>query len=148
MTNRRDAYDLFISYTHDDAEWVMRELYEPLCRCRFPNGRKPRIFIDHSPDGIEIGANFMEAISNAVVEAPHFIAVYSAIYFLSEQCRRELDQANRLDPDQENHRIFPILIDPRVQGRIPQRYRSILKSAPSSFRTGSIVSAPRLTSRA
>jgi hypothetical protein len=118
-------YDVFISYAREDIDWVRPQLYEPLCRTRLPDGRRPRIFFDLSAEGIAVGQNFMDAILQAIKESPRVVPVYSVNYFRKEMCLYELGKAHDYDLLGTKRKLNPILLDPQYAGRVPDRVSHI-----------------------
>ncbi len=118
-------YDVFISYAREDAEWVMRNLYEPLIGCRAATGERARVYIDVGPEGLEPGVNWRDALASAIERTRVFLPVYSCTYFEKMNCRWELNHASNLDPTGERGRMSPLLIDPRAEQFVPSAIRQI-----------------------
>src|SRR4051794_16937248 len=98
MASPDPPYDIFLSYSHDESEWVKSSLYDRLLQYQLKEtGRRPRIFLDNSPDGIRVGQNWMGTIGSAIERSPRFVAVYSPGYFNSPVCMFELDLAKHTD---------------------------------------------------
>ncbi len=84
-------YDVFISYSRSQSEWVDKNVYEPLAACRKPNGDRLNIFFDKKSIGI--GEAFTAKYMWAIVDTKNFIAILSEDYYGKNHCRNELDCA-------------------------------------------------------
>ena len=84
-------YDVFISYSRSQSDWVDKNVYEPLAAFRKPNGDKLNIFFDKKSIGI--GEAFTAKYMWAIVDTKNFIAVLSEDYYSKNHCRNELDCA-------------------------------------------------------
>lgn len=84
-------YDVFISYSHSQSEWVRKHVYEPLADFRKPNGDKLSIFFDQKSIGI--GEAFTAKYMWAIVDTKCFVPVISEDYYGKNHCRNELDCA-------------------------------------------------------
>src|SRR6478672_6752974 len=90
-----DYFDAFISYARDDeGDWVAKNLYEPLLRCRTKLGRPPKIFFDRARSGgIGVGTSWLSVLSENLQTARRIIPVFSRIYFERSMCRSELEMS-------------------------------------------------------
>ncbi|HEX5149850.1 MAG TPA: toll/interleukin-1 receptor domain-containing protein [Parafilimonas sp.] len=84
-------YDVFISYSRSQGDWVYKNVYEPLAAFRKSNGDKLNIFFDQKSIGI--GEAFTAKYMWAIVDTKNFIAVLSEDYYSKNHCRNELDCA-------------------------------------------------------
>ena len=84
-------YDVFISYSRSQSDWVNKNIYEPLVAFRKPNGDKLNIFFDKQSIGI--GEAFTAKYMWAIVDTKNFIAILSEDYYAKNHCRNELDCA-------------------------------------------------------
>ncbi len=84
-------YDVFISYSRSQGDWVDKNVYEPLAAFRKPNGDKLNIFFDKKSIGI--GEAFTAKYMWAIVDTKNFIAILSEDYYIKNHCRNELDCA-------------------------------------------------------
>ena len=84
-------YDVFISYSRGNSDWVIKNIYEPLKAFRKPNGDKLNIFFDR--DSIGIGEAFTAKYMWAIVDSRFFIPVFSEEYYGKNHCRNEMDLA-------------------------------------------------------
>ncbi len=84
-------YDVFISYSRSQGDWVNKNVYEPLAAFRKPNGDKLNIFFDKKSIGL--GEAFTAKYMWAIVDAKNFIAVLSEDYYSKNHCRNEFDCA-------------------------------------------------------
>jgi hypothetical protein len=87
-----EKYDVFISYSHGpQAEWVEKNVYEPLAAYRKPNGDKLSIFFDKKSIGI--GEAFTSKYMWAIVDTKYFVPVVTDEYYKKNHCKNELDLA-------------------------------------------------------
>jgi hypothetical protein len=87
-----EKYDIFISYSHGPkAEWVEKNVYEPLTKYRKPNGDKLSIFFDKKSIGI--GEAFTSKYMWAIVDTKLFVPIVSDEYYGKNHCKNELDLA-------------------------------------------------------
>ncbi len=84
-------YDVFISYSHGNSEWVKKNVLEPLREYRKPNGDKLEIFFDEKSIGI--GEAFTSKYMWGIVDSKFFIPVISEEYYKKNHCRNEMDLA-------------------------------------------------------
>lgn len=84
-------YDVFISYSWDHSDWVVKNVYEPLEALRKPNGEKLNIFFDKKSIGV--GEAFTTKYMWAIVDSKCFIPVISKEYYKKNHCRNEMDMA-------------------------------------------------------
>jgi len=84
-------YDIFISYSRGNSDWVIKNIYEPLTEFRKPNGDKLSIFFDR--DSIGIGEAFTAKYMWAIVDSRFFLPVFSEEYYGKNHCRNEVDLA-------------------------------------------------------
>lgn len=85
-------YDVFISYSHGpQAEWVEKNVYEPLAAHRKPSGDKLSIFFDKKSIGI--GEAFTSKYMWAIVDTKYFVPVVTDEYYKKNHCKNELDLA-------------------------------------------------------
>lgn len=84
-------YDVFISYSHGNSDWVVKNVYEPLQAFRKPNGDKLNIFFDK--DSIGIGEAFTVKYMWSIVDSRFFIPIFSEEYYNKNHCRNEMDLA-------------------------------------------------------
>jgi hypothetical protein len=87
-----EKYDVFISYSHGpQAEWVEKNVYEPLAAYRKPSGDKLSIFFDKKSIGI--GEAFTSKYMWAIVDTKYFVPVVTDEYYKKNHCKNELDLA-------------------------------------------------------
>lgn len=92
ITEGSQKYDIFISYSHGPkADWVEKNVYEPLSAYRKPNGDKLNIFFDKKSIGI--GEAFTSKYMWAIVDSKCFIPVVTQEYYGKNHCKNELDLA-------------------------------------------------------
>lgn len=120
-TEQRYEWDLFISYSHTDTDWVTKHLVEPLQACRTADGRIPKLFVDK--ESIRISFNWMEMITTGILQSGAVVLVLSGDYFEREFCRFELMKTFHLDPTGARHRTISLLVEPNVA--LPQTYSHV-----------------------
>jgi hypothetical protein len=86
-----NEYDVFISYAHDEREWVRENVYLPLANARTADGRKLDIFFDTS--SIRAGVEWEDKILLSLAGSRFVIAVYSETYFTRRYCLEEVKRA-------------------------------------------------------
>lgn len=86
-----EKYDVFISYSRNHGDWVVKNVYEPLEAFRKPNGDKLNIFFDKKSIGV--GEAFTSKYMWAIVDSKCFISVISDEYYGKNHCRNEIDLA-------------------------------------------------------
>jgi hypothetical protein len=102
-------YDVFISYSREDIDWVAGELYYRLRQARRPDGSALRIFFD--ADALDVGVAWRTTIAAAICDCCHFIPVYSRAYFDSDFCLWELDLAHGRDIRGAAGIVLPLKLD-------------------------------------
>ena len=102
-------YDVFISYAHDELDWVYEHVYVPLKNARTPSGRKLSIFFDTS--SIRIGAAWQDKIALSVDGSTFVVPVYSERYFQRAYCRFEIKRAHRkwITEGEKSRCVLPIM---------------------------------------
>ena len=96
-------YDVFISYKHDDIEWVQKELIPRL------NEANLKICLDD----IEFlaGGAAIVSMQDAVEQSRRTLLVLTPRYMLSHWTRFELLASRTLDPDAMQRRTIPLLVE-------------------------------------
>ena len=93
----REAYDwdVFISYAHDEMDWVVENIYEPLKRVRLANDndRPLKIFFDKT--SIRYAAVWQDSIVYSIAGSRFVLAVFSELYFSRPYCNWEIRRAYR-----------------------------------------------------
>jgi hypothetical protein len=85
------AYDVFISYSHAESDFVHNKIYLPLSNARDSKGEPLSIFYDKNSIGIsaEFTSKYMWAIANS----KWFLPVFSKGYYDRNHCRNEVHLA-------------------------------------------------------
>lgn len=85
------AYDVFISYSHAESDFVHNKVYLPLSNARDSKGEPLTIFYDKNSIGIsaEFTSKYMWAIANS----KWFLPVFSKGYYDRNHCRNEVHLA-------------------------------------------------------
>lgn len=86
-------YDVFVSYAHEEREWVTRHVLAPLRAATLPNGKKLSVFFDTST--IRAGTAWQAALALGIDASRFIIPVYSQTYFSQPYCRFEILRAHR-----------------------------------------------------
>jgi hypothetical protein len=104
---RKKKYDVYISYSHKDTEWVDKELIPHLKKARIS------IFVDSS--NLKPGDQWTQILSQGILESRSVLLVVSESYFASQFTQKELESAiNQSKVD--GTAIIPVRI---YQVRIP-----------------------------
>jgi hypothetical protein len=106
-------YDLFISYSHKDSDWVRGTLLPKLKKHGFS------VFVDLYFKGGAFGPAQME---EGVKDSKRVIAVFTSAYFESEWATLENVMAQILDPAARKRKLVPVL---RENCDIPLRLAGI-----------------------
>jgi hypothetical protein len=104
-------YDVFISYSHEDRDWVYRKLVPYLQEHNFS------VFTDRD---FETGALSVNEMQRGVECSRRVVAVLSTAYEKSKWSTLENAMAQTLDPDASFRKLIPILFEPC---KIPLRLR-------------------------
>jgi hypothetical protein len=99
MTHR---YDVFISYSHDDANWVRQELLRKLEERGFD------VCIDFR--SFQTGSFSVEEMQRATEDSKRVLAVLSPKYIESEWRKFENVMAQTMDPAAIQRKIIPVLL--------------------------------------
>ncbi len=86
-----EKYDVFISYSHGNSDWVIKNIFEPLKDFRKPDGSTLNIFFDTKSIGI--GEAFTSKYMWGIVDSKIFIPIISEEYYGKNHCRNEMDLA-------------------------------------------------------
>lgn len=99
-------YDVFISYSRKDGDWVYNSLYKPLSELRKADGSPLSIFFDRNE--ISLGEAFTSKYMWAIVDSRHFIPVFSENYYgTRSHGRNEMDLAYKRYVE-KSIRILPV----------------------------------------
>ena len=100
-----EKYDVFISYSHGNSDWVKKNVFEPLQEFRKPNGDKLKIFFDVKSIGV--GEAFTSKYMWGIVDSKFFVPVISEEYYGKNHCKNEMDLAYKRSVEKLLH-IIPI----------------------------------------
>lgn len=103
-------YDVFISYSHSDEDWVNGELLRRL------EGAGLKVCIDHRD--FEIGTPSLDNMERAVDASRHTLLVLTPRFVNSEWTEFETLLAGTSDPAGRRRRIFPLMLE---QCDVPRR---------------------------
>lgn len=118
-------YDVFISYVHDDAAWMLEHVYAPLCAARPAGGRELRIFYDKNRNSLFPGDAWIDKLMLSVDHSQFVIAVCSEAYFSDGHpwCLDEFRRAyGKWVKAPDAPCVFPLL---RGDARIPQAFNNL-----------------------
>lgn len=85
------VYDVFISYSHNDYDWVKKNLYLPLAEFKKEDGKKLKIFFDENSIGL--GEFFTRKYMRGIADSQVIIPVISKSYNVKNHCQNELNIA-------------------------------------------------------
>jgi hypothetical protein len=108
------TYDVFISYSHRDGEWVRHTLLPRL------EGAGLRVGIDYRD--FRPGTSILIEMERAVLQSRQTLLVLTPDYLASEWVRFENILASTLDPAARQRRIIPLLLKPC---ELPMRIRAL-----------------------
>jgi len=112
-------YDVFISYSHGNSDWVIKNVYEPLAALRKPDGDKLKIFFDRNSIGV--GEAFTSKYMWGIVDSKYFIPIISEEYYGKNHCKNEMDLAYKRSVEKLIN-ILPIAFS---YDAVPQIYTHI-----------------------
>lgn len=101
MTSKRFKYDVFISYSSKDREWVRGELLPAIEKMGF------KVCIDFRD--FEPGAPSLNEMERAVVQSKKSLLVLSSAYLQSEWAEIENLMIQTLSPANRQRRLIPLL---------------------------------------
>lgn len=107
-------YDVFISYSHKNGEWVWTWLVPRLKRCQL------KVLIDK--ESFAPGEPLLKAMERAVVSSRKTLLILTSDYVASGWGEFEGILAQSLDPAANRLRIIPLLLEPC---EIPLRVRNL-----------------------
>ena len=96
-------YDVFVSYKHDDIEWVQTEL--------IPRLQEASLNICLDDEEFLAGGAAIVSMQNAVEQSRHTLLVLTPRYMQSHWTRFEMLAARTLDPDAMQRRTIPMLVE-------------------------------------
>lgn len=108
MTDQR--YDLFISYSHQDGEWVEKLRRRIESEIRHPKTRK-KLSIFQDRENLRAGVNWKHQLQEAILDSDCVLAILSKGYATSSYCRMEWDFMEFEDPAALEGRILPVAIE-------------------------------------
>lgn len=95
------VYDAFISYSHDDKEWVRNTLLPYL------EGRGFKIAIDFRD--FRPASNLVDEIERCVVASKHVVTVLTPRYLESDWTTFERVMTRTVDPSARKRKLIPIM---------------------------------------
>jgi hypothetical protein len=113
MSESKSSYDLFISYSHYDSEWVHGILIPKLEKHGFS------VLVDTRFSAGEFSISQIEA---GVQNCKHVIAVLTPEYLVSDWGTLENVMAQTLDPATRNKKLIPVLLK---NAKLPLRFSII-----------------------
>lgn len=112
-------YDIFISYSRSQSEWVEQYIYKPLQAYTKPDGSKLSIFFDKKSIGI--GEAFTSKYMWAIVDSNYFLPVLSEDYYKKNHCRNEIDLAFK----RQVEKLMQFKMVALSDAAVPEIYRHI-----------------------
>jgi hypothetical protein len=112
-------YDAFISYSRQQSDWVVKNVYEPLKAMRKADGTPLNVFFDRTDIGL--GETFTTKYMWAIVHSQFFIAIFSEDYYGRNHCRNEMDLAYKRLVEKKIT-ILPIEV---ASGAVPPIYSTL-----------------------
>ncbi len=97
MAEGSGQYDVFISYSRQQYDWVAANLLEPLKALRKADGTPLSIYFDR--ESISIGEPFTTKYMWAIVDSRFVLPVFSPEYYGKNHCRNEIDLAYKRKMD-------------------------------------------------
>jgi hypothetical protein len=96
-------YDVFVSYSHQDIEWVQKELIPRLTEAK----------LNICLDDVEFlaGGAAIVSMQDAVEQSQRTLLVLTPRYMQSHWTRFEMLAARTLDPDAMQRRTIPLLVE-------------------------------------
>jgi len=135
-TSTNASYDVFISYSHADAEWVREWLVPRLQAARLT------VCIDHA--AFDIGVPALVNMENAVAASRHTLLVLTPAWVASEWTRFEALLVQSDDPAGLRRRTLPILRDAcAVPWRIAMLTYADLRGTPDDAEFARLLDAIR-----
>jgi uncharacterized protein YjbI with pentapeptide repeats len=103
MLNRLESYSCFVSYSHDDEEFV-RSLHSRMCRANL------RVW--YAPVDLKGGTKLHEEIFRAIQAHDKLLLVLSQNSMKSEWVMTEIRRARKIEREENRRKLFPIrLVD-------------------------------------
>ena len=96
-------YDVFISYKHDDINWVQKEL--------IPRLKKAKLKICLDDEAFLAGGAAIVSMQDAVEQSRRTLLVLTPRYMQSHWTRFEMLATRTLDPDAMQRRTVPLLVE-------------------------------------
>jgi formylglycine-generating enzyme required for sulfatase activity len=109
-------YDVFVSYSHTDQEWVRNELLPRLERAGL------KVIIDYRD--FEPGATLLTEMERAVLESRKIVMVLTPAYLGSQWTGFERTLAQVSDPGARHRRLLPVVLR---QCAIPLELRNLVR---------------------
>ncbi len=116
----RHDYDVFISYAHQEKDWVVEHVVRPFREAKLPDGKRLSVFFDTS--SIRPGTAWESKLALAIDGSRFIVPVYSEAYFKQPYCRFEIMRAHRkwilagedsrcVLPIMRGHPVIPAAVD-------------------------------------
>jgi hypothetical protein len=94
-------YDIFVSYSHRDKDWICSKLLSNLEQHGFT------VMIDYRD--FKAGSIGVEEMQRGVLESRHVLLVLTPEYVINEWTKFENAMAQSIDPGAIHHKLIPIL---------------------------------------
>jgi TolB protein len=103
------VYDVFVSYSHEDKDWVESQLLPRLKAARIAR-RKVRVCIDK--ECFQAGVPVLDEIRRAITTSAKTLVVLSPAYLNSGWSNFEYTLQRTIDMQDRAHRLIPVLLRP------------------------------------
>jgi len=113
-------WDAFVSYSHEDHDWVVSELLPRLRAARI-GGQPMRVCIDE--ESFQPGAPIVTEIEHAVLQSRKTLLILSPAYLKSDWATFESIMVSTLDPANRQRRLLPVLVK---KCKLPLRIRGLI----------------------
>lgn len=113
-------WDVFISYSHQDQEWVHNELL-PRLKEASVGDRALRVCID--TESFEVGSPLVTEIERAIQNSRKTVLVLTPEYLKSDWATFENIMLSTLDPANRQRRLIPLLLK---KCKLPLRIRGLI----------------------
>ena len=116
MDENNFKYDVFVTYSRKDFQWVDRELL------RLLRENQVKYCVDHKD--FELGKAVVENITDSVYQSRKVLAVWSRSYASSKYCKQELDYAIQRSFENSDCSVIVITLDKTDRKQLPQPLRA------------------------
>jgi hypothetical protein len=97
-------YDVFVSYSHADRDWVQGQLLPTL------EGAGLKVLIDYRD--FEVGTHSLVNMERAVEQSRHTVVVLTPAWVASQWTEFESLLVGNADPAGRKHKLVPLMLEP------------------------------------